>query len=97
MALSFRISLLIELSPQDMQAWKLSSSEAVESIKDWRMMTLLSEVRTLTLTVYGTIFGDNSGAIELAKVPKCIQEPSTSTPQTTISEHMGQRGWILGG
>jgi hypothetical protein len=30
----------------------------------------MSEVRTLTLTVYGTAFGDNSGAIELAKVPK---------------------------
>jgi hypothetical protein len=32
--------------------------------------TSLSEVRTLILTVYGTECGDNSGAIELAKVPK---------------------------
>jgi hypothetical protein len=57
------------------------------------MMTSLSEVRTLTLTVYGTAFGDNSGAIELAKIPKMYPRAKHFNPKNTISEHMG--GYLL--
>jgi hypothetical protein len=84
--------LLIELSPADMQAWKLSSSEVVECNNDQWMMTSLSEVRTLPLTVYGTAFGDNSGAIELAKVPKMYPRTKHVNPKNHHFRAHGPEG-----
>jgi poly(3-hydroxybutyrate) depolymerase len=45
------------------------------------MMTSLSEVRTLTLTIYGTAFGDISGAIELANVTKMYPRTTHVNPK----------------
>jgi hypothetical protein len=56
------------------------------------MMTSLSEVRTLTLTVYGTAFGDNSGAIELAKVPKMYPRTNHVNPKKPPFQNTWARG-----
>jgi hypothetical protein len=84
-ALSFRIPLLIELSPQDMQAWKLSSSDLMECNKERLMMTLLSEVN-------GTACGDNSGAIELAKAPKMYPKTKHVNPKIHHFRTHGSEG-----
>jgi hypothetical protein len=53
------------------------------------MMTSLSEVRNLTLTVYDTAFGDNSRAIELAKVPKIYPRIKHVNPK---NHYLGTHG-----
>jgi hypothetical protein len=52
----------------------------------------LSEVRTLTLTVYGTACGDNSGAIELAKGPKMYPRTKHINPKNHHFRTYGPEG-----